>query len=184
MNDSVKHTRLAVRIAIIAVGMFVFAVFAMPPMYDVICKLTGLNGKTSNQPATAEGVSQQQERILHVQFLANTGNGMPWRFEPAEKSVRVHPGEIKMTQFVVENLTDKTITSHAIPSVSPPQATQYLKKTQCFCFERQTLDGRGRKEMPVIFYLDPALPEDINTITLSYTLYNLDDLAQSTKDDI
>lgn len=184
MNDAVKHRKLAIRITSIAVGMFVFAVFAMPPMYDVICRITGLNGKTSNQPAVAEGVAQQQERVLNIQFIANTGNGMPWKFEPGEKSVRVHPGEIKMTQFVVENLTDKIITSHAIPSVSPPQATQYFKKTQCFCFERQTLDARGRKEMPVIFYLDPALPEEINTITLSYTLYNLDDLAQSTKDDI
>lgn len=184
MTEPVKHTRLVVRIVSIVIGMFVFAVFAMPPLYDVICDVTGLNGKTSNQPAIAEGITPQDERVLNIQFLAQTGNGMPWRFEAGEKSVRVHPGEIKMTQFVVENLTDKTITSHAIPSVSPPQATQYFKKTQCFCFERQTLEGRAKKEMPVIFYLDPALPKEINTITLSYTLYNLDDLAQSNKNDI
>lgn len=89
-----------------------------------------------------------------------------------------------MTSFTVENLTDTLMTSNAIPSISPAQATQYFKKTQCFCFERQELAGRAQKDMPVIFYVDPALPSHIGTITLSYTLYQVNDPPQMARNDI
>lgn len=181
MQTSFRHARLLTSLGTIVIGMFLFAVFVMPPIYDAFCEATGLNGKPSGKPAAAINVEPQTERVLDIQFLAQTGNGMPWRFAPNQKSMRVYPGEIKMAIFTAENLTDNLVTSNAIPSISPPQATQYFKKTQCFCFERQTLEGRSKKEMPVIFYVDPALPKDIGTITLSYTLYNVDDLAQNTQ---
>lgn len=165
------HGRLVVTLCAAVIGMFLFAVFIMPPFYDVICALTGLNGKTDRQSASNEGITTETGRELRIQFLAKSGQGMPWRFEPRERSMQVYPGEIRMTSFTVENLTSTLMTSNAVPSISPAQAARYFKKTQCFCFEKQTLPGGEKKDMPVIFYVDPSLPREISTITLSYTLY-------------
>ncbi len=155
--------------------MFVFAIGILPPMYDAICDLTGLNGKTANEAASAEGIQVNNERTVTVQFIADTDPHMPWDFKPTVRSIKVHPGEIHKVDFFAKNLADIRLVGQAIPSVSPAQATNHFKKTQCFCFNQQELDAKAERNMPLIFYVDPDLPKTVTTITLSYRLYNITD---------
>lgn len=175
------HRRLVILLLIIPVGMFAFAVGVLPPLYDVLCKITGLNGKTSNEAASLEGVVSQPERTVTIEFLAAADNGMPWEFKPLVYSIKAHPGEVHKVDFRVRNNTAGTLIGQAVPSVSPLHATAHFKKTQCFCFDQQELKGNAEKDMPVIFYVDPELPKDINTITLSYTLYNVTERVSANK---
>lgn len=173
-----KNRRLLVKLGAVVVGMFLFAVFIMPPIYDVFCELTGLNGKTSNQAATAP-VASDQSRMVTVEFLVDTDKALPWDFRHGVAAVRVHPGEITKTMFYVTNRDTKAITGRAVPSISPNEAAQYFKKTECFCFLEQRLEGGAEKAMPMIFYIDPALPKHITTVTLSYKFYNLTEQAMA-----
>ncbi len=167
-----KNRRLLVRLGLVVVGMFIFAVFVMPPIYDVFCEITGLNGKSSNQAASA-AVREDDSRTVNVEFLVDTDEALPWEFRKGQPAVRVHPGEITKTMFYVKNLDGKAVTGRAVPSISPNDAARYFKKTECFCFREQRLDGGEEKEMPMVFYIDPALPPHITTITLSYKFYNM-----------
>ncbi len=173
-----SHKRLILRLTVIVVGMFVFAVGVLPPMYEVICNITGLNGKTANQAADASNVMVNAERTITVQFLADTDPAMAWSFKANTFSLKVHPGEIHQVDFHVRNPTNRSIVGHAVPSVSPGQATSYFKKTECFCFRNQTLAGGEEMDMPLIFYVDPEIPESVQTITLSYQLYDITDKTQ------
>lgn len=170
-----NHTRFAIKLGLIAVSMFVFAVGVMPPLYDVICDITGLNGKTSNEADSAETAVVQEDRVITVQFLAKADPGMPWDFKPNVRSIKIHPGEIKLVDYHVRNRESVAIVGQAIPSVSPSNATAYFKKTECFCFTQQALEGGASMDMPLIFYVDPDLPKSVSTITLSYTLFNITD---------
>lgn len=174
-EQQAANIRLLKKLSIIVVGMFVFAVGILPPMYDVICDITGLNGKTSNEAADATDAVVDQERMIKVMFIADTDPDMPWDFAPVTRSIKVHPGEIKKIDFRVKNRTNDWLVGQAIPSVSPAQATPHFKKTECFCFNEQELDGNSEKDMPLIFYIDPELPKSVTTITLSYQLFNITD---------
>lgn len=171
------NRKLIKRLSLIVVGMFVFAVGVLPPMYDAICDITGLNGKTSGEAADASEAVVDQERSITVQFLADTDPDMSWDFKPNTFSMKVHPGEIHKVDFHVRNPTSRLIVGQAIPSVAPAQATPYFKKTECFCFNNQELNGGAEMDMPLIFYVDPELPKNVRTITLSYQLY---DITEST----
>ena len=166
-NRQRKHTAL---LLLLAVGMFGFA-FALVPLYDVFCELTGINGKTSGQVAVSEQVSPILEREVTIQFLAHVGRGMPWEFRPTESRLRVRLGEINETRFYVRNHANQAVTGQAVPSVTPGLAARYLHKIECFCFTQQTLDAGDEMEMLVKFYMDIDLPADINTLSLSYTLF-------------
>lgn len=166
-----RNQRLLVRLGAVVVGMFLFAVFVMPPIYEVFCELTGLNGKTSGRAAETPAVTDVSRRVT-VEFLVDTDSQLPWDFSHGAPSMEVHPGEIAKTVFYVRNRDSREITGRAIPSVSPNEAAQYLRKTECFCFQEQTLKGGASKSMPMIFYVDPALPAHIRTVTLSYKFYN------------
>lgn len=168
---AVRNQRLLVRLGVVVVGMFLFAVFLMPPIYEVFCELTGLNGKTSGRAAAAPVVADTSRRVT-VQFLVDTDSQLPWDFSRGVASLEVHPGEIARTEFHVKNRDAGQVTGRAIPSVSPSEAAQYLRKTECFCFGEQTLVGGAEKSMPMIFYIDPGLPAHIRTVTLSYKFYN------------
>jgi cytochrome c oxidase assembly protein subunit 11 len=172
-NDLAQRNRRVVRNLLIgAVAMFGFA-FAMVPLYEVLCEVTGLNGKTNSTAAELRDMEQDSDRVITVQFVTRAGQGMPWDFRPEVRSIKVHPGEIAQVNFQVKNPTDNTIIGQAIPSVSPGLAAPHLLKTQCFCFDNQTLAAGGEADMPMIFYLDPALPKHITTITLSYTMFDV-----------
>ena len=168
-NSQRKHT---VVLLMLAVGMFGFA-FALVPLYETFCELTGLNGKTSGQAAYGGSQTPVDDRLVTIQFLAHIGTGMPWEFRPIEHQLQVRPGILYTTEFYVRNRASQPVTGQAIPSVSPGLAALHLHKTECFCFTHQQLAGGEEMEMPVTFFIDTDLPEDINTLSLAYTLYRV-----------
>jgi len=178
LSTAQQNRRLLWRLAAVVAGMFVFAVFIMPPIYDVFCEITGLNGKGSNKAAAAS-MHTDASRTVMVEFLVDTDSALPWDFRRGEPAVQVHPGEITKTMFYVKNRDKRAITGRAIPSISPSEAAQYFKKTECFCFSEQRLEGGAEKSMPMIFYIDPALPKHITTITLSYKFYKQADQVKT-----
>lgn len=174
-----KKYKLPVVLGIIALGMFGFG-FALVPLYKTMCLKFGINGKTNNVsiPFNAKQVKVQTDRIVEVEFVATINNGLDWAFYPKTHAVKIHPGELTKLFFYAENKTADTMVVQAIPSVTPGLAASYLKKTECFCFRQQTLDGHEAMNMPILFHLDPQLPKDINHITLSYTLYDVTHLKR------
>ena len=184
-NDQQKGNKKVIRNLLFAVvGMFGFG-FALVPLYDVFCDITGLNGKTGEQYVSETPVQIDTSREIKVDFLANLNAEMPWDFEPLTRSVRVHPGEASRIEYVVRNNTDRDIVGQAIPSVAPGLAAAHFQKTECFCFTEQELKAGEEKIMPVVFMIDPSVDEDIHEITLSYTFFikpGSED-AQATKDD-
>ena len=172
----VNHGPLLRKLALVVLVMFGFA-FALVPLYDVFCRITGLNGKTAVQPATTERAVIDSKRTIQIEFLAHADTRMPWQFSGETARLSVRPGEMKLVNYRVFNPTDRTMIGQAVPSVSPGPAAAYLKKVECFCFNRQELQAGEIKLMPLKFYVDPDLPDNINTITLSYSLY---EITQST----
>jgi len=170
-NSQRKHVAL---LLLLAVGMFGFA-FALVPLYNLFCEITGLNGKTSAQAVVSTPASQNVGREVTIEFLAHVGRGMPWEFRPTQGRLRVRLGEINETRFYVRNFASRAVTGQAVPSVTPGQAALYLHKIECFCFTQQTLDAGEEMEMPVKFYMADDLPGEGNTLTLSYTLFPVPD---------
>lgn len=152
--------------------MFGFG-FALVPLYDVFCDITGINGKTENQAAVWQDVAVDESRTVTVEFITRTNTGMPWEFRAETRRVKVHPGEINTVSFYVRNPASSEIIAQAIPSVSPGQAALYLNKTECFCFNQQPLQAGQEAWMPMSFYVDANLPQDISYFTLQYTLYDV-----------
>jgi len=165
----VSHQPLLRKLVLICLGMFLFG-FALVPLYDVFCDLTGLNGKTANT-AAAPSTSIDEQRLIKIEFVANHDDSIPWRFAPEIPSIEVNPGAVNIVNFNVKNLTGNAMVGRAVPSVSPGAAARYFKKIECFCFVEQPLDAYGEKSMPVQFYVVPQLPAEYSTITLSYRLY-------------
>lgn len=158
--------------------MFGFA-FALVPLYDIFCEITGINGKTSSQAALVseiDGSAPPDDREVTIVFLGKVARGMPWDFRPSEDQLTVQPGVMSRTTYYARNRSRKSITGQAVPSVSPGQAAQYLKKVECFCFEQQELPAGEETEMGVNFFVDAELPADINELTLSYTMFRVDDV--------
>jgi cytochrome c oxidase assembly protein subunit 11 len=177
-NRRNRHTFLLIALA---AGMFGFA-FALVPLYDVFCEITGLNGKTSSQAALSEEIAsstEQADREVTIEFLAQSARGMPWEFRPTEGRLVVHPGELHTTTFYVRNRSPQMVTGQAVPSVSPGPAARYLKKLECFCFEQQELPAGGELEMGVSFMVDSELPADIRELTLSYTMFRIEDVEHA-----
>ena len=162
----------AKKLVVIVFAMFGFG-FALVPLYDVFCEITGLNGKTANTAAQAPSAGVDEKRLVTVQFISHLAKGIPWKFEPIVHEVQVHPGEMKLVKFYAKNESQRDIVGQAIPSVSPGAGAVYFQKIECFCFNSQPLKAQEDVEMALQFYVDPELPEDIETLTLSYTLYDI-----------
>jgi len=171
-NKQSKNNRMVVKLLAIVVGMFGFG-FALVPLYDVLCDALGINGKTSNTAALYESVEIDESRLITVDFITRTNTGMPWEFRAETRQVKVHPGQLNQVNFYVRNPAKTDIVGQAVPSVSPGPAALYMNKTECFCFEQQTLHAGEELLMPMQFYVDPQIPEDITYFTLQYTLYNV-----------
>lgn len=167
-----ENSKLVQKLVVVVIGMFGFG-FALVPLYDILCEVTGLNGKTNTIAASADNVQVNPSRVVTVEFIANTNKNMPWQFKPVEKRIKVHPGEVKLVNFYAKNDSYKPTVGQAVPSVSPGQAASYFNKIECFCFNRQPLEAGADTLMPLTFYVDEDLPRDINTLTLSYTLYDV-----------
>lgn len=171
------NQRVVKRLGIAAVLMFGFG-FAMVPLYDVFCDITGLNGKTG-RIAQEEALSQtvDEDRLVTVEFLATVHSDLPWEFKPMVRKIKVHPGEITEVNYYARNKTDKLVAGQAVPSLAPGLAAKYFNKTECFCFTRQALGPGEGKEMPLRFIVDPALPDNVRTVSLSYTFYQTEAVA-------
>ncbi len=164
------NRRLLGKLAVAALGMFGFG-FALVPFYDKICQVAGINNLL--QPDEIAASTQvDYSRNVTIEFDANTRD-LPWRFKALQNSVSVHPGEIVHIVYQVDNQRDAAVTGQAIPSYGPQYAAPYFKKMECFCFSQQTLKAGESRQMPVVFVVDPALPKDVTTITLSYTFFEV-----------
>ncbi|MCL1138171.1 cytochrome c oxidase assembly protein [Shewanella pneumatophori] len=157
-----------------ALGMFGFG-FALVPLYDVLCDALGINGKPQGTASVYQPIMIDENRTITVEFVSQVQSDMPWTFTPQVNTMQVHPGELIRTHFVASNLSADYLIGQAIPSVSPGQGAAYFNKTECFCFNQQVLKANAQADLPLIFFVDPELPDSISTLTLSYTLYNITD---------
>jgi cytochrome c oxidase assembly protein subunit 11 len=161
---------LVIRLLILVVAMFAFG-FALVPLYDVMCKALGINGKTGDQYTQTQVVDQGRQ--VRVQFLSTNAADMSWGFYPKAEELTVYPGAVNEMLFVAQNPTGKAMTAQAVPSISPSTAAVYFHKTECFCFTQQMLQPGERIEMPVRFIVDRDLPNDVKHLTLAYTLFDI-----------
>ena len=153
--------------------MFAFG-WLLVPIYDVFCEITGLNGKVTG-PSYLSETSQDMtvQREVLIQFMTHNNESMPWTFKSEKVQMRIKTGSQQEAMFVFENTTDKEMVGQVIPSVSPGRGAEFFHKTECFCFEQQTLAIGENKEMPLVFFIDKELPDHINKLTLSYTLFDV-----------
>lgn len=168
-----KGRKHAIALLALAAGMFAFA-FSLVPLYNAFCEWTGLNGRTSARTSSIAPTAPATDREVTIQFLAQTGNGMPWEFRPTQRELRVRLGTIATTSYYVRNRANTAVSGQAVPSVAPGLAAPYLNKLECFCFSTQRLEAAAEMEMPVRFYVGTDLPPRIHTLTLSYTLFPVD----------
>ena len=180
MSADQKSSKIVKRLMILAVAMFGFG-YALVPIYNVFCDVTGFNGKTGTLSET-EAASElvDNNRLVTVEFDTNVNGDLPWSFRAKEFDLKVNPGKLNDAIFVVENNSDRTIVGRAIPSVAPAEASVYFNKTECFCFSEQTLAPHEKKEMLVRFVVDSELPKKISTLTLSYTYFMAPDQNKKT----
>lgn len=167
MNDTRAQNRSVLKkLIVVTIGMFAFG-FALVPFYKKICEVTGL----AQERVAVSNTQVDPARSVTVEFDANVGTGLPWRFEPLTPKVTAHPGEVKQVLYRIVNTTDRTVVGQAIPAYAPARAAGYFKKIECFCFSEQTLKPGEERLMPVQFVVQNDLPRDVHTITLSYTFY-------------
>ena len=167
------NRQLMLKLMVIACAMFGFG-FAMVPIYRAICEATGVNSLFNKDKHIAEFVQNTQvdsSRKVVVEFDANSRGS--WLFKPEKASMTVHPGEMVTVNYQLISTVDRRTAGQAIPSYAPPQSGQYFKKIECFCFKQQTLEAQQVRSFPVVFVIDPKLPKDVGTITLSYTFFEV-----------
>ncbi len=160
-----------VKLFMIPIVMFGFG-YLMVPIYDVFCDITGINGKTGRVSASqAASLEKQQERTIKVEFTSTVNQDGSWDFAPDMPTMVVHPGEPYTTTFTARNKLDEQLISQSVPSVAPSKAAAHFNKTECFCFVEQKFAAFEERAMPLTFIIDPDIPEDVDIVTLSYTLF-------------
>ncbi len=172
MNEALRHAnrRLTIKLLLMVAAATGFA-FALVPFYDLLCKVTGLNGKTGGAVQRAQASKMDAARWVTVEFTSTVMPGMSWEFRPAQTRMRVHPGETAKISYLAKNPTNQVMAGQAVPSVSPGWAAQHFNKIECFCFQRQVLKPGEVKEMLLVFFVSPELPAEVQEISLSYTLF-------------
>lgn len=168
------------KLSVVAVAMFAFVFVVMVPLYNVLCDVLGINGRTDGTRYEATEMVIDTERQVEVQFVANFNEEMPWEFKPSVTMVKVNPGASNETVFLAHNPLPKDMVAQAIPSISPARAAEYFHKAECFCFNQQPLTAGESAELPLVYIVDRDLPKDIKTITLSYTLFDITERVQRT----
>jgi cytochrome c oxidase assembly protein subunit 11 len=166
------------KLALIAVLMFGFG-YALVPLYKAICEALGINVLSLSErevtgigkPAAGDNSQVDRSRTISIEFDANARG--PFEFRPAQRSLQVHPGELTTVMYEFRNTQNRTLAAQAIPSYAPKQATPHFNKLECFCFNEYTLAPGESKQWPVVFVIDPRLPRDVKTITLSYTFFEI-----------
>lgn len=169
MNERSKKTIKTLCFAVL--GMFTFS-FALVPLYDIFCEVTGLNGKVT-QSNNAESSMTAEGREIGLQFISHNNAGMPWVFQPSKKAIKVKTGMLHEATFYAKNTTNKIMTGRAINSIAPSNAKNYVKKIECFCFE-EGIELKPGEEiyLPIKMVVDNELPIDIKNIVLSYTIFD------------
>ncbi|MEE1882573.1 cytochrome c oxidase assembly protein [Pseudomonas soli] len=168
--DGLSLKRLVSRLLMLTVVMFAFG-FALVPIYDVMCKAFGINGKTGGQYAGTQ--VSDPTRSVRVQFMSTNAGDMSWEFHSTADQIEINPGAVNQMIFVARNPTNQPMRAQAIPSITPAEAAAYFHKTECFCFTQQVLQPGERIEMPVRFIVDRDLPESVKHLTLAYTLFDI-----------
>jgi cytochrome c oxidase assembly protein subunit 11 len=169
--------KTAAKLVALAVVMFAFAVYVMPPLYYVFCDILGIDPKGSmlavEQTADME---VDTSRTIRITFMATNNEEMPWEFRPNDAVIEVHPGQVAYTSYFARNTTEEHMVSRTIPSFVPSSSAEHFKKVQCFCFESQPLAPGESANMGLQFYVDPNLPKNITNITASYTIFDITEL--------
>ena len=167
------------KLVLVVVGMFGFG-YLMVPIYDVLCEVTGLNGKTGVVDASDVSVATiDRSREITVEFIANLSGGASWEFKPNVARMVVHPGQMYTTAYYARNTAAREVIGQAVPSVAPREASKYFNKTECFCFSQQRFAANESKHMPLTFVIDPKISRTVTTVTLSYTFFDTDQQAGS-----
>jgi cytochrome c oxidase assembly protein subunit 11 len=177
MNPRFHNSTMLRKLAVVVLAMFGFG-YALVPIYDAICRMTGVNvlalaelvvpGEKAKVPANTQ---VETSRTITVEFDANSRG--PWQFKPAQSSLQVHPGEMMTVMYEFQNTQNRRMAAQAIPSYAPQQAAAHFNKLECFCFNEYTLEAGEKKSWPVVFVIDPRLSKDVRTITLSYTFFEV-----------
>lgn len=170
-DPAVANRSLMKKLLVVALAMFGFA-FALVPFYEKICEVTGIRNVFQADEVATPNTQVDATRQISIEFDANTRR-LPWTFRPLQSSIAVHPGAVTQVVYEIRNTLDRPVTGQAVPSYGPQQAALYFKKIECFCFQQQTLAPGEVRRMPVVFVIDPRLPADVNTITLSYTFFEV-----------
>ncbi|MBU0655881.1 MAG: cytochrome c oxidase assembly protein [Gammaproteobacteria bacterium] len=182
MNDrAAQNRKVMIRLGMVVAGMFAFG-FAMVPLYGLICEVGGINGvagKAGGRVADTAAFGVDKNRLITVQFDSTVNANLPWEFRPQTRQIQVHPGELASVNYYVKNTTDRAITGQAVPGITPWQVTKDFKKLECFCFTQQTLQAGEGKEMAVRFAIDPAVAAEYQTVTLSYTFMNTEQVSKN-----
>ena len=165
-----RHGSLLLSLLTLVGGSFAFG-FALVPLYDVFCEITGFGGRTNTTAATVVE-APDPDRKIRIEFMTTVNEYAPWEFEADVASMEVHPGQLYYATFTATNLTEDEKTAQAVPSVAPIAASQHFQKIECFCFESQDFAASESRPMPLQFIVDPDLPEYVDTITLGYTLFD------------
>ena len=168
---AIANRRLMNKLLVVAAVMFGFG-FALVPFYEKICEVTGIRNVFQPDAIAAQNMQVDATRQITIEFDANIQR-LPWTFKPLQASVSVQPGELTQAVYEVRNTLDRPITGQAVPSYSPQQAAPYFRKMECFCFRQQTLAPGEVRRMPVVFVIDPGLPPELDTVTLSYTFFEV-----------
>jgi cytochrome c oxidase assembly protein subunit 11 len=176
-----KNKRLVIILTLGVLFMFGFC-YMLVPLYELVCKKEGINGGSVKSAATASSDMQVDEsRTISVDFVTTLNKNLPFKFIPLNKHIKIHPGEKKLVYFYAENQSGHEITVQAVPSITPMDAARFLKKTECFCFTQQFFIKNQRADMPVYFFIDPAISKDIKEVTLAYTLFDASAFAKKQK---
>lgn len=170
-RDEGENRRMLVKLSVVACLMFGFG-YAMVPFYEKICQALGINSLVPIAKVSSENTQVDLTRTITIEFDANAHN-LPWRFRPLQQNVAVHPGALTTVEYEIVNTRNEPVTGQAVPSYGPQLAGQFFSKLECFCFSKQTLAPGERRLMPVVFLIDPKLPADVKTITLSYTFFEV-----------
>ena len=167
-----SHKRLTLILVCGVLFMFGFC-YMLVPLYKLICQKEGINGgAVASATVMSSSMKVDRSRVINVTFSTTLHNGIKFKFMPLQRHLQIHPGERKLIYFYAENQTGHDITVQAVPSITPSDAARFLKKTECFCFTQQYFFNKEKADMPVYFFIEPAVSKDIKEVTLSYTLFD------------
>lgn len=164
------------KLLIFSVIMFAFG-YALVPFYEKFCDITGIN-ELLRPDVKAKEIEVDKTRLVTIEFDANT-RGLPWEFKALQRTARIHPGEPVTVMYEITNNSERELIAQAIPSYSPRNLEKYLKKFECFCFTKQVLKPNETRQMPVQFVIEPSLPVDLQTVTISYTFFELPGVSKN-----